>query len=361
MIDLFKSWMNRYFSDPQVIILGVMLIAGFLLVFKFGPVLTPVFASVVIAYLLDGMVNRLTNLKIPHLGAVLIVFILFMACLLLIILVMLPMLVKQIDQLIQYLPENIKKVQGGLFRLPQKYPDYISETQLRQIIDSVTNELTKFGNKSITLLMSWVKGAITILVYFILVPLMVFFFLKDKALIIAWVANFLPENRAMATEVWRDLNRQISNYIRGKLWEILIIWGASYFTFKFLGLNFAMLISLFVGLSVLVPYIGATVIYIPVTLIAYFQWGWGKELLIVFIAYTIIQALDGNLLVPLLLSGVVNLHPVAIIVAVLMFGGMWGIWGLFFAIPLATLVNAVLKALYNRFNKNESNPAAEAS
>jgi putative permease len=65
-------------------------------------------------------------------------------------------------------------------------------------------------------------------------------------------------------------------------------------------------------------------------------------------AYSVIQLLDGNLLAPLLLSEVVNLHPVAIIVAVLLFGGLWGLWGLFFAIPLATLVQAVLKAILNR-------------
>jgi putative permease len=62
------------------------------------------------------------------------------------------------------------------------------------------------------------------------------------------------------------------------------------------------------------------------------------------VAYLVIQALDGNVLVPLLFSEVVNLHPVAIIVAILVFGGLWGFWGVFFAIPLATLVNAVITA-----------------
>jgi len=61
-------------------------------------------------------------------------------------------------------------------------------------------------------------------------------------------------------------------------------------------------------------------------------------------AYAIIHALDGNLLVPLLFSEVVNLHPVAIILAILVFGGLWGFWGVFFAIPLATVVKAVINA-----------------
>jgi putative permease len=111
------------------------------------------------------------------------------------------------------------------------------------------------------------------------------------------------------------------------------------------------LLGLLVGLSVLVPYIGATVATFPVALIAFYQWGWGSEFMYVIISYAIIQLLDGNLLVPLLLSEVVNLHPVAIIVAVLVFGGLWGFWGVFFAIPLATLVQAVLRAWTHQLGK----------
>ncbi len=62
------------------------------------------------------------------------------------------------------------------------------------------------------------------------------------------------------------------------------------------------------------------------------------------IVYGIIQFIDGNLLVPLLFSEVVDLHPITIIVAVLAFGGLWGVWGVFFAIPLATLIKAIYKA-----------------
>ena len=105
-----------------------------------------------------------------------------------------------------------------------------------------------------------------------------------------------------------------------------------------------MLLALLNGVSVLVPYIGAAVVTFPVALVAYFQWGFTSDFGILMGAYFVIQALDGNALVPVLFSEVVNLHPVAIITAVLVFGGLWGFWGVFFAIPLATLVQAVLTA-----------------
>jgi putative permease len=150
----------------------------------------------------------------------------------------------------------------------------------------------------------------------------------------------------LTESVWQEANVQVTNYIRGKGWELLIIWGVSYVVFKALGLQFSLLISLFVGLSVIIPYIGVTVMGFVMALVAFIQWGWSQEFATAMVAYLVIQILDGNLLAPLLLSGVVDLHPVAIVVAVLLFGGLWGLWGLFFAIPLATLANAVIKAWF---------------
>ncbi|HNW78744.1 MAG TPA: AI-2E family transporter, partial [Candidatus Competibacteraceae bacterium] len=123
----------------------------------------------------------------------------------------------------------------------------------------------------------------------------------------------------------------------GPTWEALAVGlGGS------LVLSFAL--ALMVGLSVIVPYIGAVVVTVPVALVAFFQWGWGPEFLWLLGVYLIVQGLDGNILVPLLFSEVVDLHPIAIIVAVLVFGGLWGFWGVFFAIPLATVVQSILKA-----------------
>mgnify|MGYP001127647543 CR=1 FL=1 len=107
---------------------------------------------------------------------------------------------------------------------------------------------------------------------------------------------------------------------------------------------FCCLMAVLVGFSVLIPYIGAFVVTIPVIGVALFQFGAGTEFWSCFAVYLIIQGLDGNLLVPLLFSEAVNLHPLVIILSVIIFGGLWGFWGVFFAIPLATLVQAVIHA-----------------
>src|SRR5690606_38694530 len=123
-----------------------------------------------------------------------------------------------------------------------------------------------------------------------------------------------------------------------------IIWGMSYALFAVLDLQYAVLLSFLVGVSVIIPYVGAVIVTIPIEIVGYFQWGFGSEWMWLMGLYFVIQALDANVVVPILFSEVVDLHPIAIIIAVLFFGGIWGVWGVFFAIPLATLVQAVIKA-----------------
>jgi putative permease len=356
MFDLLKIWKERHFSDPQRVILGVMLLAGAGLVYFLGSLLTPVFISIVIAYLLDGMVTMLRRSRMPHLAAVTIVFTLFLVGLILIILWLIPLTVKQVSQLVQQLPGMLATVQYRLLQLPTSYPDLISEVQVRQVIDFLNTGITTLGRRVLTLSLASVMGLLHLVVYLVLVPFMVFFLLKDKGIILAWGRRFLPDNMDLTESVWQEANVQVTNYIRGKGWELLIIWGVSYAVFKALGLQFSLLISLFVGLSVIIPYIGVTVMGLVMALATYLQWGWSSEFASAMVAYAVIQILDGNLLAPLLLSEVVNLHPLAIVVAVLLFGGLWGLWGLFFAIPLATLANAVIKAWFARLEHRSDNP-----
>jgi len=258
--------------------------------------------------------------------------------------VLLPLLSKQVTQLVGQIPSMFASGQEALMKLPERYPDFLSLEQVGEIMTSIRFELTQLGQRAVSVSVSSVVDIITLLVYVILVPILVFFFLKDKDRILTWVSGFLPTDYTLAQQVWADVDLQIGNYIRGKFWEILIIFGVTFATFTWFRLEYAMLLAVAVGLSVIVPYVGAAVVTVPVVVIAWFQWGAVSDFYWVVGAYFLIQVLDGNVLVPLLFSEVVNLHPIAIIVAVVVFGGVWGFWGVFFAIPLATLIQAVLNA-----------------
>ncbi|HOW77503.1 MAG TPA: AI-2E family transporter [Candidatus Competibacteraceae bacterium] len=344
-MKIISDWFQRFFNDPQAVILTVVLVLGTSVVLVMGQDLAPVLASMVIAYLLEGVVQQLQHhVRLPRWLAVVIVFVLFLAFLLFLLFGLLPLASRQLTQFIQQLPNMIVRGQQLLLSLPALYPEFITEAQVLEVINAIRAEIANLGQRVLSWSLAAGMGFITIAIYLVLAPLLVFFFLKDKELILNWLHGFFPRDHTLAQQVWREVDRQMGNYVRGKFLEIVVVWVATYAAFAYLGLQFAMLLALMVGLSVIVPYIGAVVVTVPVALVAFFQWGWGPDFLWLLGVYLIIQGLDGNVLVPLLFSEVVDLHPIAIITAVLVFGGLWGFWGIFFAIPLATVVQSILKA-----------------
>ncbi|EJN35738.1 AI-2E family transporter [Pseudomonas sp. GM80] len=344
MFKVLRDWIQRYFSDEEAVVLAVLLFLAFTAVLTLGGMLAPVLAGMVLAYLMQGLVVTLERLRVPGGAAVGLVFALFMGVLLLFIVVVLPLLWHQLITLFNELPGMLAKWQSLLLLLPERYPHLVSDEQVLQAIEAARGEIGKFGQWALTFSLSSLPLLVNIMIYLVLVPILVFFFLKDRVMIGEWVRGYLPRERALITRVAQEMNRQIANYIRGKVIEIVICGGVTYVAFVALGLNYAALLALLVGVSVVVPYVGAVVVTVPVLLIALFQWGWSDQFIYLMAVYGIIQTLDGNVLVPLLFSEAVNLHPVAIICAVLLFGGLWGFWGVFFAIPLATLFKAVLDA-----------------
>lgn len=343
MIDVIKGWFEKHFSDPQAIILISILILGAILVLYWGKVLTPVLAGIIIAYVLEGLVCRLQHLGLPRFIAFLVSYALFITALSLTLFGLVPLVISQVTQLVTDFPQILDKVQQLILTIPDRYSVF-ADREIEKMLGSFSTELVSVGQKLVSVSLSSAVNVFTVMVYLVVVPLLVFFLLKDKAEILDWFRRFLPEDRGLAYSVWKEVDVKMGNYIRGKLLEVVIVGVATFIPLKFMGMNYAATMSLLVGLSVIIPYVGAVAVTIPVAMIAWFQWGATSDFVYLMAAYLAVQFLDGNILVPLLFSEVVNMHPAAIIIAVLFFGGLWGVWGVFFAIPLATLVQAVINS-----------------
>lgn len=343
-----SDWFRRTFSDPQVVMLVAVLLSLVILITLFGGMLAPAIAAVVIAFLLDGPIDWFTRKGARPMVAFLCVYIGFIMIALIVLIAVVPPLVDQIGQFINDTPTMVTAVQRALLSLQDDFPDLISEEQVRVWFANLGNEIANIGPQILQYSLTGVTGAITIIVYMVLVPVMVFFFLKDKDQILNWIANFLPKDKILLEQVWAEVVDRAGDYARGKVYEILIVAVTAFVLYQLLGLRYATLLAVATGLSVVIPYVGAALVTLPVALVAFIQWGPSGEMLGAVIAYLILQAFDGNLLAPLLFSEVVKLHPNAIILAILIFGGLWGLWGVFFAIPLATVANAVIRAWRQR-------------
>ena len=334
MKEVLTRWYQRYFSEEEAVVLLVMLVAAFVVMLAFGEILAPVFVAVILAYLMQGVANVMRHRGLPAELSVAISTLLFLGGFLAVLFGLAPLVWRQLVALVREAPTMIEAGRQVLVTLPEEYPVFFTQQQVNELTSVIQAEMAAMGQLLVTKGLSSIPSMLALFVYLILIPLMVFFFLKDRDQLIGWFAGFLPAKRPLLDRIWGELNLQFANYARGKGIEILIIGGASYLMFALFSLNYAALLGLLVGLSVIVPYIGATLVTIPVVVVAYAQFGVSPDFYWVVGAYIVIQVLDGNVLVPLLFSEAVNLHPVAIVIAVLFFGGLWGLWGV--SIPLAT-------------------------
>ncbi len=345
MLRFFSRWYQERFSDPQAITLLVILIGLALILYFAGGLLAPLLVALVLAFLLEWPVAQMLKLGINRTTGASLMLVLFLGIVLLLTLGLVPSVWRQGVSLMADLPSMIDKGMQTAQALVAQYPQFISAEQLHVFVGEVkklldTQHLLDLAKQ----LIGFSASLLVLMVYAILVPLLVFFFLKDKEPLLNGCKRFFPANRQLARKVWFEMHQQIFNYIRGKVIEIVIVGLASYLFFAFMGLRYSVLLGVLTGLSVLIPYVGATLVTLPILLVAFFQWGVSSEFGYLMLGYGIIQALDGNVLVPILFSDAVDLHPVVIIAAVLVFGGLWGVWGVFFAIPLASLVKAVINA-----------------
>ena len=344
MLDIFQKWYRRYLFEEESVLLLVLLTIGVVLLMSIGDILAPVLAALVLAFLMEGVADQLERHGLPTWLGVSVAYLLFVGAFFGVTLGLAPLVWRQLASLAAEMPRMLEQGRQLVSVLPERYPGLVSAAQLNEIATLVKTEIGGLGQAILTRSVASIPSILTVLVYMILIPMLVFFFLKDKEQLLEWAGSFLPRERPLLRKIWGEMNLQFANYARGKVLEIIIVGLVSYGAFAWMGLNYAALLALSVGLSVIIPYIGAALVTLPVAMVAFFQWGLSSEFYSLCAVYLIIQALDGNVLVPLLFSEAVNLHPVAIIMAVLFFGGIWGLWGVFFAIPLATMIKAIINA-----------------
>lgn len=342
MYDYLKGFFRNYFyEEEQFAALFLLIIASILLYFV-GSTITPIFVSILVAYLLNGVMTLFEQkdyskrLSFYLTFAIFLIFYFF-------ILLSLPYVTGQIASLINELPAIVAFVENLLNDLAFRYPNFFTTEQVEEIFASSASLIPSIAEQVLIQLNTGFSAIMNALVFLILIPILVFFFLKDKSEMLSYFTYFLPNKRSLLSQIWSDLNIQLFGYVRGKALEMLIVGSITTIAFLILGVNYSIILGILVGMSVLIPLFGAILVTIPVVAIGLFQWGLDTSFYIFLITYFLIQILDGNVLFPLLMGNEVNLHPVLIILSILVFGGIWGFWGLLLAVPIATLIRAVFK------------------
>ncbi|MBL6701420.1 MAG: AI-2E family transporter [SAR86 cluster bacterium] len=351
MLEEINNLFRKIFSNEETLVFAILLIVAFLILFFLGNILTPFLISVIFAYLLVGMQKRLEDYGLNSSIALILTYSFFLLLGIALMVWLGPLVYQQLESLVLEIPKWVNALMIFVQNVPEKYPDLVSSDQITAFLQSLSGQITEISQNFLKASIAGIQNTVTIAINLILLPILVFFFLFDRESIISSFLNILPKERAMLKKVWVEMDGQLSNYARGKAIEIGIVGLAAAITFMYFGLEYVALLSVLVGFSVLIPYLGAFLVTLPVAAVGLLQFGLSFDFWLLMGAYLVLQILDGNLLVPILFSDAVKLHPVIIMLAVFVFGGIFGFWGVFFAIPIATLI----KAIWNSWPKNLAN------
>lgn len=362
MISLFKNWYLRHFSTPGTIEFALVLLCIFLIVYYFMWLVGPLVVALCIAYCLDGVVRFLTRkCYMSRTVASSVTMLFFIGLSVSILVFVVPKLLQQGSQFYQTLQsisaQNISTEKGEDFdsivtsnilpfveNLPDPLPSMMTEGEIKELVNKarlalISNVSNIFNNQ----IMPSVVNVMSFLVYLVIVPIFTFLMLSNKSQLQSrFVTYILPSNQRIIHEFWPKLTKQIEGYMRGKLIHITIVSIVNTVAFMLFGLHYAILLGIGVGLSVVIPYVGAVIITIPILLVSVFQFGFGYTLVWLLAVYIIIQLLDSNVLTPMLFSKAMNLDAFSILASILIFGGLWGFWGVFFSIPLATFIRTII-------------------
>lgn len=348
-----KQWFFRYFDRAENILFVLLLIVASILIWFFGSVMAPFFASLLLAYLLNMATHFLVKtFKIKRIIAIILLFVLFALSVALIYAKLIPVISNQITLLIQQIPNLLKQFHAYLASLPTRYPSWISEEMISKYGDTSSLQLGGLQQiaKILTPSLNSISSVVEWVVYLFLVPIVTFLLLKDKNKFKNFFAQKFPMPRGVMLKIGKETQAKLGRYARGIIIESVIVGMAYIVLFLSFKLNYAILLGVMGGVVVFMPIVGTLIMTVPVLIVGIFQLGLSSPFLFLMLMYILIHMLDAYILAPWLFGKTLNLHPLGIIFALVVFGSIFGFWGLVFAIPLAKFISIVFNT-YNDYGK----------
>ena len=201
MKEVLTRWYQRYLSEEEAVILLVMLTMAFAVMLFFGDILAPVLVAIVLAYLMQGVANVLRQRDCQGVS-VAVSTLLFLGGFFAVLFGLAPLVWRQLVALVREAPAMIEAGRKVLVTLPEEYPVFFTQQQVNELTAVIQAEMASMGQLLVTKGLSSIPSVLAAIVYLILIPLMVFFFLKDREQLTGWFTGFLPAQRPLLERIW---------------------------------------------------------------------------------------------------------------------------------------------------------------
>lgn len=328
-----------------------------LVLWALGNVLLPFVLAGAIAYCLDPIADWFEARGASRGLSVAIISLLALLIFVVALLIVIPTLVRQTQGLIGFFGDLAARAP----ELSQQFEAWVSERfgitvdqqAIRDQLVAVGEFLGSRGGDLASSVLSSAAGLVNVVVIFVLVPVITVYLLVDWDRMVARIDDLLPRDHAPAIRrIFADIDRTLASFIRGQ-GTVCLILGTFYATaLALVGLNFGLVIGAIAGLITFIPYVGAIVGGALAVGVALFQfWGDWWWILGVALIFQVGQMIEGNFLTPKLVGSSVGLHPVWLLLALSVFGALFGFIGLLVAVPVSAALGVVARFAVEQYKQ----------
>lgn len=311
--------------------------------------LLPFIAGAALAYILDPLADRLERLGLGRITATSVIAITMLLIFVLVLLLAVPALVSQSQSLVAAIPDYIAQLTDFLARrFPAVFDDH---SALRRNLTSIESTLREGGITVLNQVLLSSLKVIDFVVILVVTPVVAFYLLLDWDEMVAKINGALPRAHAPTIRrLAREIDAVLAGFVRGQLSVCFMLGVYFAVTLMLIGLPFGFLVGIVAGSLAFIPYVGSAVGLVLAMSIALFTfWEQPFWIFATLAVFLFGQFVEGNILSPMLIGKSVGLHPVLLILALSVFGALFGFAGLLIAVPVAAALGVLSRFAFDQY------------
>ncbi|MEM9577716.1 MAG: AI-2E family transporter [Pseudomonadota bacterium] len=317
-----------------------------------GDVLLPFILGGAIAYFLDPVADRLENMGLSRVAATAVITLAGVLLFVVLALLVIPTLVSQALQLVKVAPEYAREVSAFL---SQRFPTLLDENStLSQSIHSIGETIQSRGVELLETALTSAASLLNVIILLVVAPVVAVYLLLDWDNLIARIDTLLPRDHApVIRRLASEIDATLAAFIRG-MGTVCLVLGTYYaIALMLAGLQFGLVVGSIAGLITFIPYLGALIGGSLAIGLALFQF-WGDWVSVGIVAgiFALGQVLEGNVITPKLVGNSVGLHPVWLLLALSVFGALFGFVGMLVAVPVAAALGVIARFAVQQYQKS---------
>ncbi len=334
---------------PHVTYWAIAAVALLALMWVLGDAILPFLVGAAVAYFLNPLAERLVALGLGRVLATIVIALAMVGVVVGAGFLLVPAIIGQAVALIDAAPDGLQRIHAFL---EARFPGILdADSQLRRVLAGLGETIQSRGMELVDGLLTSARGLFGVIVMLVIAPVVAFYLLLDWPRLVARIDDLLPRDHApVIRRLAAEIDRAVAGFVRGQITVCLIL--ASYYAtaLALVGLEFGLVVGVVTGLISFIPYIGAIIGGgLSIGLALYQFWGAPAMIGLVVAVFAFGQFVEGNVLVPKLVGRSVGLHPVWLLLALSMFGSLFGFAGVLVAVPLAAALGVMVRFLLERY------------